>query len=187
MRKSCPSWGSKLKKTFPSFALSIKQPPRSGMSSAGYPKLNASVCQNCCIGRKKIPLNESPLLNIIQHQFSLLGKIITENWLKLFNQNRGKEHSLTELALSWSQCPRRGMSSERASSGEWQTVWLESSHPRSVHRESSLRLGSKTPFCCLLQSPDSPAPHLGLLSLLLVRSASRMPDKEFPSLPVNNR
>ena len=156
------------------------------MSSAGYPKLNASVCQNCCIGRKRIPLNESPLLNIIQHQFSLLGKIITENWLKLFNQSRGKEFSLTELALSWSQCPRRGMSSERASSGEWQTVWLESSHPRSVHRESSLRFGSKTPFCCLLQSPDSPAPHLGLLSLLLVRSASRMPDQEFPSLPVNN-
>ena len=67
-----------------------------------------------CIGRKWIPVNESPLLNIIQHQFSLLGKIITENWIKLFNQNRGKEHSLTELALSWSQCPRRGMSSERA-------------------------------------------------------------------------
>ena len=172
MQKSCPSRGSKLKKlNFPSFALSIKQPPRSGMSSAGYPKLNASVCQNCCIGRKRIPLNESPLLNIIQHQFSLLGKIITENWIKLFNQNRGKEFSLTELALSWSLSVSTTKNVQRASE-HWRVrdrlTWVQSTSVSPPGKFSSVGLQNK---CCLLQSSDSPASYLGFFSCWFVLQA----------------
>ena len=178
MRKYCPSWGSKLKNVnLPSFALSIKQPPRSGMSSAGYPKLNASVCQNCCIGCKRIPLNESPLFNIIQHQLSLLVKIKTENWLNLFNQNSGKEAGWLSLGLSVhdEECPA---SEQRRVTDRLTRVQSPSVSPPG--KFSTVELRNKW---CLLQSPDSPASYLVLL--LLVRSASRMPDQEFRSLPVN--
>ena len=119
MRKSCPSWGSKLKNlNFPSFALSIKQPPRSGMSSAGYPKLNASVCQNWCIGCKRILSPHSFLL--ISHHWGvtsqcsfinlLIGRVtktstacqqLTRIFYKSGNFLRGKSRCCKSFHFFW--------------------------------------------------------------------------------------